>query len=101
MLLGTLKSSAKWSGAVYVFVRTGENWQQQAYVKASKIGTKENYGGDFFGMSVTISADGNTAAVGADYEQSAATGINGDQTKYSVWGAGAAYVFARVCTLWT
>ena len=45
---------------------------QQAYVKASNTGL-----GDEFGYSVAVSGD--TVVVGAAYESSNATGINGDQ----------------------
>src|SRR3989440_545013 len=47
------------AGAVYVFVRSGATWTQQAYVKASNTG-----GGDGFGSSVALSSDGNTLAAG-------------------------------------
>src|SRR5690349_11386016 len=46
------------SGAVYVFVRRNGAWAQQAYVKASNAGQS-----NLFGMSVAVSADGNTLAV--------------------------------------
>jgi hypothetical protein len=48
---------------------------------------------DDFGVSVAISGDGRTLAVGADAEASAATGIDGDQTDNTAPGAGAVYVF--------
>ena len=79
------------SGAVYVFVRRGDAWVQQAYVKASNAGQS-----DLFGMNVALSADGNTMAVSAPWERSAATGINGDQNDDSLPQAGAVYVFTRV-----
>ena len=81
------------SGAVYVFVRSGTTWSQQAYIKASN--TQEI---DYFGLSVAISGD--TIAVGAYGEDSAATGINGDQTNNSANGSGAVYVFSRAGTIW-
>jgi len=81
------------SGAVYVFVRSGTTWSQQAYIKASN--TQEI---DYFGSSVAISGD--TLAVGAYGEDSAATGINGDQTNNSANGSGAVYVFSRAGTIW-
>src|SRR6267142_2294406 len=81
------------SGAVYVFSRTGSTWSQQAYVKASNTGEKEE--GDEFGYSISLSDDGNTLAVGAIGEDSAAKGINGDQADNSANGAGAVYVFTR------
>ena len=83
------------AGAVFIFVRNGSLWEQQAYIKASN--TEAD---DFFGGSVSLSADGNTLAVGADGEASSATGINGVQTDNSVSSAGAVYVFARNGPLW-
>jgi hypothetical protein len=82
------------SGAVYVFVRSGTAWSQQAYVKASNTGFL-----DFFGTSVAL--DGDTLVVGAPGEASAATGVNGIQTSNGATFAGAAYVFVRAGTVWT
>lgn len=48
------------SGAVYVFVRDGEDWRQQAYLKAP--GAKLS---DQFGSVVALSGDGTALAVGA------------------------------------
>jgi len=50
---------------------------------------------DHFGYSVSLSADGNTLAVGAPDENSASQGINGNQNDNSADDAGAVYVFAR------
>jgi len=88
--------SAVNAGAVYVFVRTGGAWVQQAYLKASN--TKA---GNQFGSSLAISNDGNTLAVGATGEGSSATGVNGDQTDASMPGAGAVYVFTRAGSTWS
>jgi len=82
------------SGAVYVFVRTGATWSQQAYVKASNPRALS-----WFGTSVALARD--TLAVGAPGEYSAATGINGNQSDTSATAAGAAYVFRRAGTTWT
>src|SRR6266436_4540759 len=49
------------SGAVYVFARSGTNWSQQAYLKASNSGAD-----DWFGVSVALSED--TLVVGAQQE---------------------------------
>jgi hypothetical protein len=87
------------SGAVYVFTRTGSTWSQQAYVKASNTGEKDE--GDEFGYSIALSGDGNTLAVGAIGEDSAAKGINGNQADNSANGAGAVYVFTRSGGTWT
>src|SRR3984893_4078264 len=91
-------SSMAGSGPVYVFTRSGATWSQQAYVKASNTGEKED--GDQFGYSVALSSDGNTLATGAIAEKSAATGINGDQTNKAADGSGAVYVFARSGSTW-
>lgn len=86
--------SAVDSGAVYVFVRNGATWMQQAYLKASNSGA-----GDEFGVSVAIL--GNTIVVGAPRERSTATGINGDQADNEAPFSGAAYVFTRSGTVWS
>src|SRR5205814_1608421 len=65
-------NSAGWSGAAYVFVRSGTAWSQQAYLKASNAGA-----GDVFGYSLALSGD--TLAVGAFGEASSATGVGGNQ----------------------
>lgn len=87
-------NSAADSGAVYVFVRSGTNWIQQAYLKASNTGA-----GDNFGEPVEISGD--TLVVGAEAEDSNATGVNGNQSNNSAANSGAAYVFVRNGTNWS
>ncbi len=82
------------SGAAYVFVRTGECWIQQAYIKASNADR-----GDLFGRAVAL--DGNTLVVGAPSENSAATGVNGDQNSNAAQLSGAVYVFVRNGSTWT
>lgn len=62
-------NSLNYSGAVYVFTRTGSTWSQQAYIKASNTGRS-----DGFGESIALSGD--TLAVGADNEDSNAAGVN-------------------------
>ena len=84
------------SGAVYVYVRQGDSWTQQAYVKASNPGQS-----DHFGSSVVLSRDGTTMAVAAHWEASGATGVNGNQNDNSIPQAGAVYVFTRTGTTWT
>lgn len=87
-------NSANGAGAVYVFVRNGGTWSQQAYLKASNTET-----GDTFGISVAISGD--TVVVGAHGEDSGASGVGGSQTDNSASIAGAAYVFVRNSGVWT
>ncbi len=84
-------NSAFGAGAAYVFTRdSGGVWTQQAYVKASNTDAFDD-----FGQSVALSDDGNTLAVGAIDEDSAATGVNGDQADNNSARAGAVYVFHR------
>jgi hypothetical protein len=83
------------AGAVYVYTRSGGDWTPQAYLKASNPGMS-----DHFGSSVALSADGNTLAVAAYFESSAATGVNGNQADDSMPQAGAVYIFTRTGTTW-
>jgi hypothetical protein len=85
---------ARDSGAAYVFVRNTTTWTQQAYLRASNT---DAY--DYFGWSVSISGD--SIVVGAIYEDSNATGVNGDQNNLDATDSGAAYVFVREATTWT
>ena len=82
------------SGAVYVFVRNGTTWTQQAYLKASNTGSV-----DQFGRSVSVSGD--TLLVGAWFEDSNATGVGGSGANDSALESGAAYVFVRNGTTWS
>ncbi len=84
------------TGAVYVFTKSPSGWSQQAYIKPAVAGGDEN-----FGKSISLSADGNTLAVGAPHESSAATGIDGDQTNSSAVYSGAAFVFKRSLGAWS
>ena len=82
--------SALEAGAVYLFTRSGDAWAQEAYIKGSNT---EIF--DEFGSSVSISADGSVLAVGAYYEDSATTGVGGNQNDDSMLEAGAVYLFRR------
>jgi hypothetical protein len=80
VLIGTVNKNS-FQGAAYVFTRSGSTWSQQRELTASD-GTT----GDAFGTSVALSADGNTALIGA-------AGKNSSQ--------GAAYVFTRSGSTWS
>jgi hypothetical protein len=73
------------NGAAYVFTRSGSTWTQQQKILASDAASNET-----LGVSVSISADGNVALIGADAED---TSPNTDN--------GAAYVFTRSAGVWT
>jgi len=72
-----------YQGSAYIFTRSGSVWTQQA-----KLTAFDAAAGDEFGVSVALSGD--TALVGAVYDDGAA-GAN----------QGSAYVFTRSGTLWT
>lgn len=73
------------AGSARVFVRTGAVWTEEALLVASDAQID-----DRFGVSVAITADGSTALVGADRDDTAA-GAN----------AGSARVFVRTGSAWT
>jgi len=83
-VVGTIRGdgNAEYSGAAYVFVRSGDLWTEQTKLLAS-----DGESNDYFGSSVSVS--GETAVIGA----------YGDDDKGN--GSGAAYVFVRSGGMWT
>jgi hypothetical protein len=71
------------SGSAYVFIKDGSNWIQSAKLVAFDAAAD-----DIFGRSVSISADGTTALIGA----------YGDDDKGST--SGSAYIFTRNGSNW-
>ncbi|MEO9599723.1 FG-GAP repeat protein [Parasphingorhabdus sp.] len=70
------------SGAAYVFVRSGEIWEQRAKLTATDGAT-----GDAFGQSIALHRD--TMVIGAPHDDD-----NGD-------GSGSVYIFKRIAGIWT
>src|SRR5262249_55586715 len=66
----------------WVFTRSGSTWTQQGSMLAPSDAT----GGSGFGMSVALSANGNTALIGGGSDHS---------------GVGAAWAFTRSGSTWT
>jgi len=91
---GPINDDLAKSGAAHVFTRSGTVWTQQAYIKASIPGQNDN-----FGTAVALSGD--LLAVGAPYEDSSASGVNGSSTGYALPDSGAAYVFTRSAGTWS
>jgi hypothetical protein len=89
-------NTAPFAGAAYVFTRAGIAWSQQAYIKASSAQSL-----DRFGWSIALSGDGATLAVGANLEDSVATGVGGDESNNTAPNSGAVYVFARSGNAWS
>lgn len=83
------------SGGVYLFTRDGRIWTQQAVLEPAQPGA-----GDHFGDSFALSGDGKTLAVGTRFEDSQASGIDGDQADNSSVDAGAVYLFTRTGEIW-
>ena len=79
-------------GGAFVFVRSGTMWSQQAYLQPS-VGIRSN-----FGSSVAIEDD--RLVVGAIFEDSGATGIDGDESDISASNSGAAFVYSRQGSAW-
>jgi hypothetical protein len=77
-------TTASNAGSAYIFTRSGTSWSQQAKIQAS-----DAQATDYFGYSVAISGDGNTAIVSAYAEDTTAT-----------W-AGSAYIFTRSGASWS
>ena len=73
------------SGSAYIFTRSGSTWSEQQKITASDAAAD-----DYFGMGVSISGDGNTAIVGAPFEDPG-----------NVGGAGSAYIFTRSGSTWS
>lgn len=87
-------NSASGAGAVYVYVRSGSTWTQQAYIKAGNAAA-----GDNFGQAVAIDTD--TIVVGAPAEDGSSTGIfTSAQTARGSTSSGAVYIYKRTGTSW-
>lgn len=83
------------SGAVYVYQKSGNDWNQAAYLKASNADA-----GDEFGYALALSGDGKTLAVGAIQEASSTKGIDGNQLDNSSAASGAVYVYVNDGSSW-
>lgn len=74
-------NDAFYSGAAWVFTRSSGVWVQQG----SKLTPDEATPGALFGSAVALSADGNTALIGAPHDEN---------------GTGAVWVFSRLGGAW-
>jgi phosphodiesterase/alkaline phosphatase D-like protein len=85
-LIGGYRDNAD-VGAAWVFTRSGTTWTQQGAKLVAKSG--EESGEGEFGVSVALSADGNTALIGS----------SGEPLGFAAH-RGAAWVFTRTGTTW-
>jgi hypothetical protein len=83
--IGDEQGGKPMAGAAWVFTRSGSTWTQQG----PKLVGSDEEGEAQFGISVALSADGNTALIG---------GINDETGGKQV---GAAWVFTRSGSTWT
>jgi hypothetical protein len=90
-------NSNPWAGAAYVFQRTGTEWNQEAYLKASNSNASDEFGE---AIAITLYPQ-PMVVIGAHGESSNATGVDGNQDDNSMSGAGAAYVFVRSEETWS
>ena len=83
------------SGAVYVFIRDGNTWSQQAYIKASNTDANDRFG-------ASLGLFGDTLVVGANLEDSSSTGISDGMVDNNLAvDSGAVYVFTREAATWS
>ncbi len=92
---GLQNDNAPETGAVYVFRLTNNKWSQQAYIKPSN--PSQN---DRFGLSVSLSGDGNLLSTGAPNEDGSSTQINAVQNDNTA-NTGAVYVFRIINGVWS
>ncbi len=71
------------SGSVYIFTKSGDTWSE------TKLTASDGAADDFFGRSVSISADGTTAIVGAHKDDD-----SGDDS-------GSVYIFTKSGDTWS
>jgi hypothetical protein len=81
-LVGAIGKGPTAQGKAYLFTRSGSTWTQQGDALTSGGGGSD---GDRFGCSVALGADGNTALIGSNGENSV---------------QGKAYVFVRSLATW-
>jgi hypothetical protein len=82
-----------WKGAAWVYTRSGPTWTQGQKLTGGVEETEEG----MFGTNVTLSADGNTALIGAWNDDDG--GVLSGNRDYS--GKGAAWVFTRTGGVWS
>lgn len=78
-------NSATDAGAAYLFVRSGTNWSQRDYIKASNTGADDEFG-------VAVGVANETVVVGTHKEDSNAIGVDGANNDVAA-DAGASYLF--------
>ncbi|GJM20908.1 MAG: hypothetical protein DHS20C15_08230 [Planctomycetota bacterium] len=86
-------NNAPASGAVFLFEHDGVRWNLDTFVKATNPDIDDQFGRIF-------DLDANTLVVSTNYEDSSATGIDGNEASNSALQSGAAYVYVRHGGTW-
>lgn len=81
-------NEANSAGAAYIFISESNSFSQRTYIKSKKAAHSTGLGG-----SISISADGNSLAVGASFEDSNAIGINESVEQNDRRDSGAVFVY--------
>jgi hypothetical protein len=86
--------SITYAGRVFVLSRTGTTWSTQQTLMRS--GTNQQYG--YYGMTIDLSDDGNTLAVGSNY---GGRNNGGNRQNFVSAQAGEVSILTRSGTTWT
>lgn len=81
------------SGAAYIFARTGTTWAHSAYLKANNTDSFDRFGG-------TVAISGSTIAVACVREENGIGCINGEGSLNSTSSSGAVYIYKHNGSNW-
>ena len=81
-------------GGTYIYSFNGIDWVEEEFFKANV--TDE----DFFGFKIALSGDASVLAVSAPFEDSDASGVNGDENNNLAENSGAVYVYKKLAGVW-
>jgi hypothetical protein len=85
---GPFTGTSEYTGAVFVYERKFDAWRLRNMIKPNVLTP-----GMAFGYGLALGDDGKILAVGSLFEDSAARGIDGDQTDTSAPDSGAAWLY--------
>lgn len=90
--IGARTSSGADAGLVYIYVRNGTTWSQQAVLQSDTANTQGGTNALRFGDVVSLTEDGNTVMISATYFDNLDAGTQ---------NSGAVYIFTRSGYTWT
>jgi len=80
------------TGAVYVYVNSGGEWELEAFIKAENAEA-----GDWFGWDIALSGDGSTLAVSSIFDDSQGSDPSSNDSE----NAGSVHVYTRSGASWS